>query len=168
MHRLLAVLLVVSVSSLAAMSDASASGEPSAGAKGMPGAKGTFEFKPADYMEGKETWWVDSEGVDPGKAGCHIGTDSKGVPNGRLFGEACTPEGLLVETNPGSNELHSHKATSGTPTCSIATTGASARALPRAPARWCPRHPAPSPPCARACDRRANATPPERPPHRSQ
>ena len=115
MHRLLAVLLVVSVSSLAAMSDVSASGEPSAGAKGMPGAKGTFEFKPADYMEGKETWWVDSEGVDPGKAGCHIGTDIKGEPNGRLFGEACTPEGLLVETNPGSNELHSHKGDIGHP-----------------------------------------------------
>ena len=27
-------------------------GEPSSGAKGMPGAKGTFEFKPADWMEG--------------------------------------------------------------------------------------------------------------------
>lgn len=81
----------------------------------MPGAKVTFEFEPADYMEGKETWWVDSEGVDPGEPGCHTGTDSEGKPNGRLFGEACTPEGLLVETKPGADEIHSHKGDIGHP-----------------------------------------------------
>ena len=87
---------------------ASASDEPSSGAKGMPGALGTFEFKPTDWEEGETTWWKDSDGVDPGAAGCHIGTDSKGTPNGRMFGEACLPNGLLVESNPGVAELHSH------------------------------------------------------------
>ena len=82
--------------------------EPSAGAKGMPGATGTIEFKPNDWNEGKTTWWVDSEGVAPGVAGCHIGTDEKGVANGRMFGEACLPDGRLVESNPGVDELHSH------------------------------------------------------------
>ena len=57
----------------------SASGEPSSGAKGMPGAAGTFVFKPADWMEGTNSWWKDSDGVDPGKPGCHIGTDEKGT-----------------------------------------------------------------------------------------
>lgn len=81
----------------------------------MPGAKGTFEFKPEDFMEGKETWWKDSDGIDPGTAGCHLGTDSEGEPNGRIFGEACLPDGLLVESNPGADELHSHKGDIGHP-----------------------------------------------------
>ena len=88
---------------------------PSPAAAEMPGAKGTFEFKPADWMEGQETFWVDSDGVDPGVAGCHIGTDSEGDPNGRMFGEACLPDGLLVESNPGVGELHSHKNDIGHP-----------------------------------------------------
>lgn len=115
MSRLFSVLRVLCVCATMASSVANATGEPSEGAKGIPGAKGTFEFKPEDFMEGKETWWKDSDGIDPGKAGCHIGTDSKGEPNGRLFGEACSPEGLLVETNPGPNELHSHKGDIGHP-----------------------------------------------------
>ena len=92
-----------------------ASEGPSAGAHGMPGAKGTFEFRPADWKAGETSWWKDSDGVDPGVAGCHIGTDSKGKPNGRMFGEACLPNGLLVESNPGSDELHSHKNDTGHP-----------------------------------------------------
>ena len=83
----------------------SASGEPSPGAKEMAGAAGTFEFKPADWMEGTTSWWKDSDGVDPGTPGCHIGTDEKGEPNGRMFGEACLPDGMLVESNPGFDEL---------------------------------------------------------------
>lgn len=89
--------------------------EPSAGAQGMAGATGTFEFKPADWMEGATTWWKDTDGVDPGKAGCHIGTDEKGEPNGRMFGEACLPNGMLVESNPGADELHSHNNDIGHP-----------------------------------------------------
>lgn len=88
---------------------------PSPGAQGIPGAKGTFEFKPADWQAGTKSYWKDSDGVQPGVAGCHIGTDETGTPNGRLFGEACLPDGLLVESNPAQNELHSHTDDIGHP-----------------------------------------------------
>ena len=90
-------------------------GEPSDDAKGMPGALGTFEFKPYDWQEGQTTWWKDSDGVDPGTAGCHIGTDAEGEPYGRFFGEACLTGGRLVESNPGAGVLHSHKNDVGHP-----------------------------------------------------
>ncbi len=115
MSRLFSLLLVCCIPLLIVAGVANATGEPSSGAKGMPGAMGTFEFKPDDWMEGKTTWWKDSDGVDPGVAGCHIGTDSEGTPNGRMFGEACLPDGLLVETNPGADTLHSHKNGIGHP-----------------------------------------------------
>jgi hypothetical protein len=83
LHFLLGVALMASTASV------SASADPSSGARGMPGAKGTFEYKPTDWIEGATTWWTDSDGVDPGKAGCHIGTDDEGKPNGCMFGECC-------------------------------------------------------------------------------
>jgi hypothetical protein len=89
--------------------------EASPGAQGMAGAEGTFAFKPDDWAEGETTWWKDSDGVAPGTAGCHIGMDSNGLPNGRLFGEACLADGLLVESNPGAGELHSHSDDIGHP-----------------------------------------------------
>lgn len=95
------------------MSHANQSG-PSEGAKGMAGAKGTFAFKPNDWQQGK-TWWKDSDGVAPGVAGCHVGTDEQGVPNGRMFGEACLPSGLLVESNPGAEVVHGHADDTGHP-----------------------------------------------------
>ncbi len=88
---------------------------PSSGAEGMPGAAGTFEFQPSDWQEGTTSWWSDTDGVDPGTAGCHIGTDENGEPNGRMFGEACLDNGLLVESNPGADELHSHGNDTGHP-----------------------------------------------------
>ncbi len=103
--------LLVSVS----MSNACASGAPSAGAEGMAGAVGTFDFKPDDWMEGTTSWWKDSDGIAPAVAGCHIGTDADGNPNGRTFGEACQPDGLLVESNPSAGELHSHANDVGHP-----------------------------------------------------
>ena len=81
----------------------------------MPGATGTFEFKPSDWQEGVTTWWKDSDGIAPGEAGCHIGTDEQGAPNGRMFGEACLENGRLVESNPGKNEVHSHANDTGHP-----------------------------------------------------
>ena len=81
----------------------------------MAGAEGTFAFKPDDWMEGTTSWWKDSDGVAPGVAGCHIGTDADGTPNGRMFGEACLPNGLLVESNPTAGELHSHANDVGHP-----------------------------------------------------
>jgi hypothetical protein len=88
---------------------------PSDGAKSIPGAEGTIEFRPNDWLEGETTWWVDSDGVAPGVPGCHIGADEDGAPNGRVFGEACLPNGLLVESNPAANELHSHHNDTGHP-----------------------------------------------------
>ena len=32
-----------------------------------------------------------------------------------MFGEACLPDGMLVESNPGADELHSHKNDVGHP-----------------------------------------------------
>lgn len=81
---------------------------PSEGAMNMPGAEGTFEFTPADWQKDKKTWWKDTDGVAPGVAGCHIGTNEKGEANGRFFGEACMESGLLVESNPEAGKVHSH------------------------------------------------------------
>src|SRR5262245_10026591 len=89
---------------------------PSEGAQGKCGAMGTFELNPQDWTGHEEpppgpvTWWVDSDGVDPGTAGCHLGLSAEGgEPNGRMFGEACLPDGLLVESNPAAGVHHSHK-----------------------------------------------------------
>ena len=76
MSRIFALTLALGLAVLANSSLVNASGDPSSGAKGMPGAEGTFNFKPADWIEGKTTWWEDSDGVAPGVAGCHIGTDA--------------------------------------------------------------------------------------------
>ena len=96
--------------------------EPSDGAKDMCGAMGTIVFKPDDWVgtdppapPGPTTWWVDSDGIDPGTAGCHEGRTEDDQPNGRMFGEACLPDGLLVESNPGAGELHSHTNDIGHP-----------------------------------------------------
>lgn len=108
------ILLVAMVMSLGAVAGGSP-GEPSSGAKDMPGAKGTFAFKPTDWMAGQKSWWKDSDGVAPGVAGCHIGTDEQGVANGRMFGEACLENGLLVESNPGKDVVHAHGDDTGHP-----------------------------------------------------
>ena len=117
MNRL--VTLIVLLSALLACSEHTATEhtkhEPSAGAQKMAGALGTFEFKPQDWTAGETTWWKDTDGVDPGVAGCHIGTDSDGSPNGRMFAEACLTDDILVESNPGANESHSHSDDTGHP-----------------------------------------------------
>ncbi len=88
---------------------------PSKGAKDKPGALGTFEFKPKDWKKGETTWWKDTDGVDPGVAGCHVGTDKDGKANGRMFGEACLSETELVESNPGAEVIHKHSDDTGHP-----------------------------------------------------
>ena len=107
------ILLVLCLTPLVSVSvDAD---KPSAGTAGMAGASGIIEFKPQDWQEGTTSWWKDSDGVDPGQAGCHIGTSKNGEPNGRMFGEGCLDNGLLVESNPGREELHSHSNDVGHP-----------------------------------------------------
>ncbi len=105
-------LIVVSLSTACSRSEAV---HASSGAKGMPGAEGIFEFKPNDWIANEKSWWKDTDGVNPGVAGCHIGTDEQGKPNGRMFGEACLSDDILVESNPGKGELHSHENDIGHP-----------------------------------------------------
>lgn len=88
---------------------------PSKSAAGMPGALGVFSFTPDDWKKGEMTYWSDTDGVSPGEAGCHIGTDRDGKPNGRMFGEACLSETVLVESNPGTDVVHAHKDDTGHP-----------------------------------------------------
>jgi hypothetical protein len=113
--RYIHLAVFASLLSTLALASPDAGSDPSDNAKGIAGAAGTIEFKPTDWIEGETTWWIDSDGVAPGVAGCHIGTDEKGAPNGRMFGEACLPNGLLVESNPGADELHSHHNDTGHP-----------------------------------------------------
>ncbi len=122
MYRVFVLVLVSCAPALLCAAGGSGSG-PSDGAKGMPGATGIIIFQPEDWMgtcenlvpPGPTTWWVDSDGIAPGVAGCHVGTDAHGEENDRWFGEACLGSGLLVESNPGAGELHSHSNDVGHP-----------------------------------------------------
>ena len=105
MFRAFALKLAFCIPLLMLVGAAKADGPPSSGAKDMAGALGTFEFEPSDRIPGQTTWWKDTDGVGPGEAGCHIGTDPDGKPNGRMFGEACLSDVLLVESNPGSDVI---------------------------------------------------------------
>jgi hypothetical protein len=95
--------------------------DPPSEAQGKCGNMGTFDFRPPDWIghheppPGPVTWWVDSDGVDPDKAGCHLGRTEGGKANGRMFGEGCLPDGLLVESNPEAGKLHSHENDIGHP-----------------------------------------------------
>jgi hypothetical protein len=136
-------LLTLTVSLLGACAEGHS--QPSPDASGLPGATGTIEFKPVDWVEGETTWWMDSDGIDPGVAGCHIGTDESGTPNGRMFGEACLPDGRLAESNPGKSELHSHTNDTGHPDTFDCTAWCVGQGRS---ARTC--SPAPAPPCTQS------------------
>ena len=115
MIRLFSLAVFCCLSVLLISSIAHAEGKPSACAKGMPGAKGTFELTPPGHKPGVDTYWIDTDGVAPNIAGCHIETDSAGKRDGRMFGEYCTEEGLLVESNPGAYAVHQHGGDFGHP-----------------------------------------------------
>jgi len=145
MSRASALILAFCLPMLMLVHAVHADGPPSVGAKGMAGAKGTFDFKPKDWAQGQTTWWKDTDGVKPGKAGCHIGTDQDGKANGRMFGEACLSDVLLVESNPGADVIHEHVDDIGHPDkfdCNSWCIGqVFAKGICRA---------APSPPCAQS------------------
>ena len=111
LFRILAVCIPVLMFSNAA----TAQHAPSEGAKGIPGAKGTIEYKPTDWKGNVTTFWTDTDGVNPGVAGCHIGVTQDGKPNGRFFGEACQNAQILIESNPGAGVIHSHTNDLGHP-----------------------------------------------------
>lgn len=115
MSRALIFIASLCIPMLCLCASVHADGKPSKGALGIAGALGTFEFKPEDWIKGQVTWWKDTDGIKPGIAGCHIGTNQSGEPNGRTFGEACLSDVQLVESNPGADELHSHKDDVGHP-----------------------------------------------------
>ena len=90
---------------------------PSPLAKGMPGALGTFDYRPPDYKADVRSYWYDTDGVDPGVAGCHVGVagEKDKTPNGRVFGEACRDIRVLIESNPAADQIHGHADDVGHP-----------------------------------------------------
>lgn len=116
------LVLVLSICAPAWLHAAEAEGHPSEGAQGMCGALGTFPLRPPDWTGHEKepppfpvTWWVDTDGIDPGTAGCHLGVSAEdGELNGRMFGEYCE-DGLLVESNPAAGLSHSHANDIGHP-----------------------------------------------------
>ena len=115
MQRIIGLFAAVCFSVVFLANGANAASKPSSGAQGMAGALGTFTFKPSDHKAGTDTWWRDTDGVAPGAAGCHIGTNKNGAPNGRMFAEACLATGELVESNPGADVVHKHTNDEGHP-----------------------------------------------------
>lgn len=71
-----------------------------------------------DLGTGEDTYWADTDGVDPGVAGCHdeYATDACAeVVGDRAFGEFCLDDDRLVESNPGKDECHAHGDDMGKP-----------------------------------------------------
>ncbi len=71
-----------------------------------------------DLETGQDSYWSDSDGVNPGNAGCHLeyADNACGVIKpGREFGEFCLDSDRLVESNPGAEECHTHKGDLGAP-----------------------------------------------------
>lgn len=82
----------------------------------IPGFIGKIELKPNDYT-GNDSYWYDTDGVNPASPGCHVGVDSATdkTPNGRFFPEACQSPDVLIESNPGKDVIHSHAKDVGHP-----------------------------------------------------
>ncbi|MCX5743323.1 MAG: hypothetical protein NT062_12595 [Proteobacteria bacterium] len=65
-----------------------------------------------------DSHWADTDGVDPGTAGCHEEfTDATCTTHkeGRTFGELCLDDDRLVESNPGAGVCHTHAGDFGKP-----------------------------------------------------
>ena len=71
-----------------------------------------------DLGTGKDSYWSDSDGVDPSTAGCHLEHETEAcetMKEGRTFGEFCLDDDRLVESNPAADECHTHKGDLGKP-----------------------------------------------------
>jgi hypothetical protein len=74
---------------------------------------------PLDLGTGADSFWIDTDGVDPEVAGCHIefsDDDCTSVAvSARNFGEFCQEDGTLVESNPMADVCHTHDDDIGHP-----------------------------------------------------
>lgn len=72
-----------------------------------------------DLGAGHDSFWSDTDGVDPEVAGCHIElADSScnvAAAAPRNFGEYCQEDGTLIESNPGAHVCHTHENDIGHP-----------------------------------------------------
>lgn len=71
-----------------------------------------------DLGTGSDSYWSDSDGVDPGTAGCHYEYEDEAcetLKSERTFGEFCLDDDRLVESNPGADECHKHGVDRGKP-----------------------------------------------------
>ncbi|HVK88899.1 MAG TPA: hypothetical protein VM513_32490 [Kofleriaceae bacterium] len=74
---------------------------------------------PLDLGTGEDSFWIDTDGVEPELAGCHIEFSESNCDfvavSARNFGEFCQEDGTLVESNPGADQCHTHEDDIGHP-----------------------------------------------------
>ena len=74
---------------------------------------------PLDLGTGRDSFWIDTDGVEPEIAGCHIEFSSDScttlAASARNFGEFCQEDGTLVESTPDADECHTHDNDIGHP-----------------------------------------------------
>lgn len=72
-----------------------------------------------DLGRGEDSFWIDTDGVSPEVAGCHIeyseSTCTTVAVFGRTVGEFCQDDGTLVESNPAALACHTHDKDIGHP-----------------------------------------------------
>jgi hypothetical protein len=73
-----------------------------------PGWLGRFELPTSTQCNFQN--WKDTDGVAPETPGCHYAYEDASCNNqtNDVFGEACEDGDVLVETNPGPGQCHSH------------------------------------------------------------
>lgn len=96
-----------------------ASGCESDDTTGLPEDDAVGGTIPLDLGTGEDSFWIDTDGVDPEVAGCHIEFRDSGCTTvaafARNFGEFCQEDGTLVESNPGADVCHEHEDDIGHP-----------------------------------------------------
>lgn len=71
-----------------------------------------------DLGTGTDSYWSDTDGIDPAVAGCHVEYEDDQCSAAlaeRTFGELCLDADRLVESNPGKDECHTHAGDMGKP-----------------------------------------------------
>lgn len=83
---------------------------------GEHGDGGTFVL---DLGSGMDSFWIDTDGVAPEVAGCHIEFNENDCASvatpGRNFGEFCMDDATLIESNPMADLCHTHEDDIGHP-----------------------------------------------------